>query len=127
MEKAVETTGAPARVELTADRETIEADGRDVAVVTVRVFDGKGRFVPDADVDLSLSASGPLRILGVGNGDPTFKAKERPADGMGREFKVKTFNGLAQVLLQSDGEPGAGILTVDGVGLPSKAIGITLR
>ncbi|MBD5275938.1 MAG: glycoside hydrolase family 2 protein [Bacteroides sp.] len=127
MEKAVETTGAPARVELTTDRETIEADGRDVAVVTVRVFDGKGRFVPDADVDLSLSASGPLRILGVGNGDPTFKAKERPADGMGREFEVRTFNGLAQVLLQSDGEPGAGILTVDGVGLPSKTIRITLR
>lgn len=126
METVVETTGAPAKLELTADRNAIKADGRDVAVVTVKVLDGKGRFVPDANVDLTLSASGPVRILGVGNGDPTFKAKERPTDGVGKTFTVRTFNGLGQVLLQSEGESGAGTLTVSAEDIPSKTISIAM-
>ena len=124
METVVETTGAPAKLELTADRNTIVADGRDLSVVTVRVLDKKGRFVPDANVDLTLSASGPVSILGVGNGDPTFKAKERPTDGVGKTFSVRTFNGLAQVLLQSDGESGTGTLTVASEALPSNTISV---
>ncbi|MDE7418839.1 MAG: DUF4982 domain-containing protein [Muribaculaceae bacterium] len=112
METVVETTGEPAVIELTADRSAIDADGRDVAVATVRVLDKKGRFVPDANVELILNAEGPVNILGVGNGDPTFKAVERPVDGSGKDFKVKTFNGLAQVLLQSENEDGVGTLSV---------------
>lgn len=126
MEAVVETTGAPSKFELTADRNAIKADGRDVAVVTVKVLDKKGRFVPDANLDLTLSASGPVRILGVGNGDPTFKAKERPTDGIGKTFTVHTFNGLAQVLLQSEGRSGAGTLTVGSEGIPSKTISIAM-
>ena len=124
MEKLIETTGAPAKLELTADRNEVNADGRDVAVVTVKVLDKKGRFVPDANVDLTLTASGPVRILGVGNGDPTFKAKERPTDGVGKTFTVRTFNGLAQVLLQSEEELGAGTLTVSSETIPSSSISV---
>ncbi|MDE6379655.1 MAG: beta-galactosidase, partial [Muribaculaceae bacterium] len=126
METVVETTGAPAKLELTADRNKIVADGRDVSVVTVRVLDNKGRFVPDSNVDLTLSASGPVRILGVGNGDPTFKAKERPVDGVGKEFTVKTFNGLAQILLQSEGESGTGTLTVSTADIPSMSLSLKI-
>ena len=126
METVVETTGEPGKFELTADRGAIKADGRDVAVVTVKIMDKKGRFVPDANVDLDLTASGPVRILGVGNGDPAFKAKERPTDGIGKRFTVRTFNGLAQVLLQSEGESGTGTLTVGSEGIPSKTLSIEM-
>ena len=126
METVIETTGAPAALELASDRSVIKADGRDVAVVTVKVLDRKGRFVPDADVELTLSTSGPVRILGVGNGDPTFKAKERPTDGVGDRFTVRTFNGLAQVLLRSQGESGTGTLTVEAEDIPSKTISIEM-
>ncbi len=112
MEKVIETTGEPALLELSADRDVISADGRDVAVATVKVLDKKGRFVPDANIELSLSVDGPVKILGVGNGDPTFKAKERPTDGLGKKFSVKTFNGLAQILLQSESDPGSATLSV---------------
>ena len=112
MEKVIETTGEPAILELSADHDVISADGRDVAVATVKVLDKKGRFVPDANIDLSLSVDGPVKILGVGNGDPTFKAKERPTDGLGKKFSVKTFNGLAQILLQSESDPGSVTLSV---------------
>ncbi|MDE6637485.1 MAG: DUF4982 domain-containing protein [Muribaculaceae bacterium] len=112
MEKVIETTGEPAILELSVDRDVISADGRDVAVATVKVLDKKGRFVPDANIDLSLSVDGPVKILGVGNGDPTYKAKERPTDGLGKKFSVKTFNGLAQILLQSESDPGLVTLSV---------------
>lgn len=116
--RTVETAGAPARILLSADRSVIRANGRDVAVCTVALQDRKRRFVPTACDELTLTVSGPLRILGVGNGDPAFQAAERPADAEARTFRVKAFNGLAQVLLQSTGEAGEATLTVAAADLP---------
>ncbi len=126
-ETVVETTGDAARLSLEADRKVIKGDGRDVSVVAVKVLDKKGRYVPDANEMLTISAEGPIRILGVGNGDPAFKAKERPTDGVAKEFEVKTFNGLAQILIQSENGNGIGVLTVKGDGLPESKIEINTK
>ena len=67
----VETTGAPAGIVLTPDRATINADGADVSVFTVAVTDAQGRVVPTADNLIHFAVSGPGKILGVGNGDPS--------------------------------------------------------
>lgn len=123
--RTVETAGAPARILLSADRSVIRADGRDVAVCTVALQDRKRRFVPTACDELTLTVSGPLRILGVGNGDPAFQAAERPADAEARTFRVKAFNGLAQVLLQSTGEVGEATLTVAAADLPETSCLLT--
>jgi len=123
-ETVIETTGDAARFALEADRKNIKGDNMDVAVITVKALDKKGRFVPDANIMLSLKADGPVRILGVGNGDPTFKTKERPCNGNDKEFEVKTFNGLAQVLVQAEKRSGLGSLTVTSTGLPSSTIEI---
>ena len=125
METLIETTGETQRISLDVDRSSIKADGMDVAVVAVSMLDGSDRFVPDANVELTLRAEGPIRILGAGNGDPTFKACERPADGDGKSLVVKTFNGLAQVLVRSDGGAGAATLTVAADGLAPQSIAIT--
>ena len=120
--ETVETTEKASAVALAADRTAIQADGRDLAVVTVCLKDRKGRFVPDACDWVTLKVDGPARILGVGNGDPAWQEKERPDDPDARTFRVKTFTGLAQVLVQSDGAPGAATLTVSGSGLASAAL-----
>ncbi len=70
MEEKVETTGAPAVVQLTPDRATINADGKDVSVFTVSVADAQGRIVPVANNLVHFELSGPGKIIGVGNGDP---------------------------------------------------------
>jgi beta-galactosidase len=67
----VQTTGDAARVALSADRGQLAADGRDVSVVTVSAIDAQGRAVPVAAHDVTLEISGPGRIIGVGNGDPS--------------------------------------------------------
>lgn len=119
--KQVETTDEPARIVLVPDRSSIQADNRDVAVVRVELQDRKKRFVPTACDELAITVSGPVRILGVGNGDPAYLDTERPADADARTYRVKAFNGLAQILLQSTGTPGEATLTVSGDNLPAAA------
>ncbi len=67
----VETTGAPAAVQLEPDRATINADGEDASVVTVSVRDAQNRIVPVATNLVDFDLEGPGRIIGVGNGDPS--------------------------------------------------------
>ena len=125
--RTVETTGVPARISLTADRSVIQADNRDVAVCNIELQDKKKRFVPTACNDLTITVSGPVRILGVGNGDPAYQATERPADTDARTYQVKAFNGLAQVLLQSTGEAGEATLTVVSENLPETSCVLKLQ
>ncbi|HEV2327212.1 MAG TPA: beta-galactosidase GalA [Verrucomicrobiae bacterium] len=66
-----ETTGEPAQIQLTPDRQRITADGEDVAVFTVSALDAQGRLVPTAHNKINFSVKGAGRILGVGNGDPS--------------------------------------------------------
>ncbi len=70
IEDKVETAGEAKSISLLADRNSIKADGEDVSVITVQVNDGKGRFDPVADNDISFNLTGPGKIIGVGNGDP---------------------------------------------------------
>jgi beta-galactosidase len=67
----VETTGEPAGVQLIPDRSTIKANGEDISVITVSVTDSEGRVVPVATNHIHFELTGPGRILGVGNGDPS--------------------------------------------------------
>ncbi|HMB94492.1 MAG TPA: DUF4982 domain-containing protein, partial [Tepidisphaeraceae bacterium] len=69
-EDQVETSAAAAAIVLQADRSTIHADGEDVAVVSVRVADSRGKTVPDASSEIQFAIDGPGKIIGVGNGDP---------------------------------------------------------
>ena len=70
-QSTVETTGAPAAVRLFAERPAIAADGEDLAIVTVSVVDAQGRTVPSASNAIDFALTGPGRIIGVGNGDPS--------------------------------------------------------
>ena len=106
-ESRVETAGKAAFVELASDRPTMRADGEDLLFVTAKITDREGRFVPQAAVRLDFSVEGPVRIVATDNGDPTSHAPFRSSS-------VKTFNGLALVILRSTGEPGEVRLKVRG-------------
>ena len=122
--KKVETTGDATAIALSADRVSIVSDNQDVAVCKVELKDKKGRFVPTACQDLKITVDGPIRILGVGNGDPAYQATERPVDSEARTYEVKTFNGLAQILLQSTHESGTATLSVEGDNLKRMTLSV---
>lgn len=94
------TAGHPAALRLTADRQMMRANRRDVVFITVDVIDSKGNFVPDEDVPVTFSISGGYRLIGVENGDlldtSPHKAMERT-----------TFKGKASLILQATDESGA--------------------
>jgi beta-galactosidase len=108
-EETIETTGDPAAISLAPDRAAINADGEDVAMVTVAVTDPKGRIVPVADNEISFSVTGGT-IIGVGNGHPNTTEPDKSE-------KRKLFNGLAQVIVQSRKEAGPIKLTATSPGL----------
>ena len=119
MTQVIETTKPAAKVVLKADRQQITADGRDVAIITVEIQDQKGRIVPDACQNLNISLVGDGRILGVGNGDPSYLGADHPKTKDCKEFQIPAFNGLAQIILQSGTTPSDMTLAVSADGLKS--------
>ena len=74
---AVETTGAPAALEIIPDRKSLAGDGADAMPLTIRAVDDKGREVPTANLMVNFETRGPAAIIGVGNGDPNCHEKEK--------------------------------------------------
>jgi len=91
----VETTAAPAQIELDSDCSTLKADGCDVAVIRVAIKDTQGRVVPVADNLVKFSIEGPGRIIGTGNGNPSSHEPDK-------SNQRKAFNGYCLVLIQTD-------------------------
>jgi beta-galactosidase len=78
----VETSAAERAVRLQSNRSSLRADNQDLAVVTASVTDGKGRVVPIASDSIAFQLSGPGRIIGVGNGDPSSHEPDRFVDSI---------------------------------------------
>ena len=119
--RQISTAGTPARIELTADRKLIKADGSDLSFVTVRILDKAGNVVPNADNQVNFALQGKGFIAGVYNGDPVshepFKASYR-----------KAFHGLALAIIQSSGkQPGTITLTATANGLPATKLTLQAR
>ncbi len=94
-----ETTGPATAIRLTADRSEVNADGEDIAILTVEALDSQGRLVPTANNLVSFKVSGEGSLIGVGNGDPNCLESDK-------EPKRSLFNGLAQVIVQCTRKPG---------------------
>jgi beta-galactosidase len=94
-----ETTGAPVAIKLSADRTAIDADGQDLAMVTVEVTDKEGRLIPTADNLIQFKVTGAGALLGVGNGDPNCQESDQ-------EPRRSLFSGKAQVIVQASRTPG---------------------
>ena len=123
--KTIETTLPAAKTVLKADRNVIAADGRDLAIITIEVQDRKGRIVPDACPLLTFTLDGNARIIGAGNGDPSYPGADHPATGDCRQFSIHAFNGLAQLLVQSTDIPSSLTLTCTANGLTPSTLHLT--
>jgi len=100
LEKVINTAGNPAKIELTADRTNLKADGKDLSFITIKVQDEAGNMVPDAANLINFKVNGNGFVAGVDNGLQTsmesFKANFR-----------KAFNGMCLLIVQTDKRSGA--------------------
>lgn len=120
LEKEIHTVGEPAQIRLTADRNEIKSDGRDLSFVTVEVLDKDGNLCPNADNQIMFDVQGAGFIAGVDNGSPVsmekFKADHR-----------KAFYGKCLVVVQSDGKSGGIKLTATSEGLKTAVTAIKAK
>lgn len=69
--QTVKTTSNAVALGLQSNVKTIQANGTDIALITVDTKDKSGLFVPTSEDEVAFSISGPAKIIGVGNGKPT--------------------------------------------------------
>ncbi|HEY4336038.1 MAG TPA: beta-galactosidase GalB [Puia sp.] len=113
------TAGTAAALRLTADRDTIHSDGRDLSFISIRVLDDKGTVVPAADNDIRFEVSAGGEIVSTDNGDPrdltAFSSHERRAfSGLALVIvraKPK-YHGRITITAKSDGFPHPSICTL---------------
>ncbi len=113
--REMKTAGAPAKIELSADRKKISSNGTDLSFITVRVLDAEGNLVPNADNLIKFNISGNGFIAGVDNG---YQASME-------SFKVpyrKAFKGMCLAIIQSTEKSGKITLQASSEGLQSKSI-----
>ena len=106
-EKIIRTAGDTFAIRLTADRNKIKSDGKDLSFVTVEIVDKNGNLCPKADNLLFFDVSGPGKLKAICNGDPvdqtSFSSKY-----------MRTFSGKMVVILESENNSGEIILEVSG-------------
>ncbi len=119
MTQRVETTGAATQARIKAE------PSLNLEMLTVELLDAKKRLVPTACNDLNISVSGPAHILGVGNGDSAYKGDEHPNSMHCQQWSVPAFNGLAQIIIEREGNDAAQqpvTVTVSSEGLAATTI-----
>ncbi|MCL1820295.1 MAG: DUF4982 domain-containing protein [Oscillospiraceae bacterium] len=118
-ETELTTAGAPARIELTADRSVISADGMDLCYVTARLADANDVTVPADDIELTAEVSGGV-LAGFGSGNPC--TDENYGTG-----KRRVWNGLALIVLRAPEKSGSIALKVSASGLPDAELTVECK
>ncbi len=122
-EEIVKTAGKPADLKLEAwtANETLQANGDDLAFVTVSLTDAEGTLIPQADDQLTFEVTGAGTFEAVCNGDATsLESFKQPT--------MKLFSGQLVVVVRSAQKAGTLTLKVsDAKRKLSKTIDIAVR
>ena len=90
----LKTSGTPSQIVLSADYESIKADGQDLTHITIQVVDEHGIPVPDEDLLLTVDIIGDANLIGLDNGDLR-------ANAFRKGNKIKTYFGKALATVQA--------------------------
>ena len=119
-EKEIHTAGVPHHIELIPDRKEIQADGKDLSFVTVRIVDKEGSLCPGAGHLLNFKVKGAGTYRAGANGDPAcLDLFHLP--------QMHAFNGMMTAIVQSSDNAGKIVLEVTGKGLKKATLVIESR
>lgn len=88
------TASEPVMLNLNIDREIINADGYDLAYVTIECIDSNGNIVPTATNQLYIDIEGAGELIGIDNGNASGSESLKGS-------KIKLHNGRALVIVRS--------------------------
>ncbi len=116
----IHTAGEPHHIVLSANRQSLVADGEDLAYVTVQIADQEGNIVPTDTRTVRFTVDGAGKFRAAANGDPTsLRLFHLP--------ETDLFSGAATAIVQAGERNGRLTLTVtaDGVAPASITIPVT--
>ena len=119
--QSVRTAGKPDHIELKADRQTINADGKDLSYIEVSVVDKDGNLCPSYSQLASFSTYGAAgHYRASANGDPTcLDLFHLP--------QMHFFNGKLTAIVQADEYPGTVTFTASAPDVKSASITIAVE
>lgn len=113
----LKTANLAKQIKLTADRNSIHADGQDLSYITVELVDENGVRNPLAENELNFTISGPAEIVGVGNANPvSTESYTLPTR--------KAWQGRAMVIIRSTKKEGSIIVSVSTKNLKQQKISL---
>lgn len=119
-EKVLRTAGKPHHLELVTRHNTLKADGKDLAYVTVRVVDKDGNLCPVDSREVKFSVKGAGSFRATANGDATnLQQFHLP--------RMKAFSGQLTAIVQAGESAGEIILTASAKGVKSGKISIDVE
>lgn len=119
-EKTVRTAGKPHHIELVTDRSSLQADGKDLAYVTLRIVDKDGNLCPNDGRLVSFKVKGAGKYRASANGDPTcLDLFHKP--------EMHAFGGMLTVIVQSGEKTGEIELQATAKGIKTVTIRIPVK
>lgn len=119
-EKTVRTAGKPHHIELVTDRSSLQADGKDLAYVTLRIVDKDGNLCPNDGRLVSFKVKGAGKYRASANGDPTcLDLFHKP--------EMHAFGGMLTVIVQSGEKTGEIELQATAKGVKTGTIRIPVK
>lgn len=119
-EKTVRTAGKPHHIELVTDRSSLQADGKDLAYVTLRIVDKDGNLCPNDGRLVSFKVKGAGKYRASANGDPTcLDLFHKP--------EMHAFGGMLTVIIQSGEKTGEIELQATAKGIKTGTIRIPVK
>lgn len=109
-EKIVRTAGKPHHLVATVNRDTLNANGDDLAYITVQVADKDGNIVPTDTRRVKYSVSGAGTFEATANGDPTSLLPFQNPE-------MDLFSGAATAIVRSSNVEGNLIFTASAKGV----------
>lgn len=104
---SIKTAGPTYRLRLTTDKQTLKADGKDLAFVTVEVLDKDGNLCPKADNFIFFDIEGAGKLKAICNGNPI---DQTPFSST----YMHAFNGKLVVIVEAGTETGDVVLKTYG-------------
>lgn len=119
-ERELHTAGEPHHIELIPDRTELQADGKDICFVTVRVVDKKGNLCPTATNKIHFKVKGAGFYRAGANGNPvSLESFQKP--------EMKLFSGMMTALIQTTEKKGNITLEATGKGLKKAVLHICAK
>ena len=119
-EKTVRTAGKPHHIELVTDCSSLQADGKDLAYVTLRIVDKDGNLCPNDGRLVSFKVKGAGKYRASANGDPTcLDLFHKP--------EMHAFGGMLTVIVQSGEKTGEIELQATAKGIKTETIRIPVK